>query len=139
MRTTHAILILALVAQPTAIVGQSSDDAARRHQGLGLFGISAEQDFAAVAATYSKRLASPGIRLGPGDQTSWERRVAEAVNLRLEPSGQTDPEVVEESVGGSRFGGPLLWAMVIIGATTVGFVYLGIRLSPEKSVNPGGD
>ncbi len=40
------------------------------------------------------------------------------------------------SGGGSRFGGPLVWALVIIVATTVGFIFLGLSLSPEESATP---
>ncbi len=132
MRTMLVIVILALVAQPVAVRGQDTQPSGVR-QVDSAFGFFADQDLDAVAAMYHERLASPVTIVGPGAETLWGMPSSARANSLFSQSEQP----AEESGGGSRFGGPLLWAMVIIAATTVGFVYLGVRLSPGKSANPG--
>ena len=59
-------------------------------------------------------------------------RLSGNANEWLALAGQPAPA----SGSGSRFGGPLLWTLVIIAATTVGFIVLGQSLSPGKSITP---
>ena len=60
-------------------------------------------------------------------------RLSGSTNERVTLAGQP----TTTSGGGNRFGGPLLWAMVIIAATSVAFILLGISLSPEERFDPG--
>ena len=52
----------------------------------------------------------------------------ERVTLAVQPT--------TASGGGSRFGGPLVWALVVTAATTLSLFLLGQRLAPEQSVAP---
>ena len=52
----------------------------------------------------------------------------ERVTLAVQPT--------TASGGGSRFGGPLVLAMVVTAATTLSLFVLGRRLAPEQSVAP---
>ena len=122
MRTTLVVLFLALTVNLNVVSGQSIDEAANNGHPDHVFGMFAEQDLEAVAASYTERLASPEIRIDLPDGNLW--------------LSQAD-QPVPESSGGNRFGGPLVWTMVIIAATTVGFVYMGTRLSAGVSVAPG--
>ena len=133
MRTTRVVIFIALSMNLDVVLGQSTDEAANNHHLDHVFGTLAEQNLEAVAASYFERLASPGIRTGLADERVWRgARLSGRANVWASQADQPTPG----SGRGNRFGGPLLWAMVIIAATSVGFVYLGIRLSPEESVNP---
>jgi hypothetical protein len=131
MRTTLVVMFLALAMSPDVMFGQSTEEAANNHHLDYVFGTVAEPDLEAVAASYFERLDSPGSRIALTDQREWRgARVFGRANAWASQSDQPAPA----NDGGSRFGGPLLWTMVIIAATTVGFVYMGIRLSPAKPV-----
>ena len=133
MRTTLMVIFLALTMNLDVALGQSTDKATNNHHLDHVFGTFAEQDLEAVAASYFERLASPGIRTGLADERVWPgARLSGRTNVWASQADQPTPG----SGGGNRFGGPLLWAMVIIATTSVGFLYLGIRLSPGTSVDP---
>ncbi len=133
MRTTLVVILLALTMNLDVVLGQSTDATANNHHLDRVFGTFAEQDLEAVAASYFERLASPGIRTGLADERGWRgARLSGRANVWASQADQPTPG----SGSGNRFGGPLLWAMVIIATTSVGFLYLGIRLSPEETVDP---
>ena len=122
MRMTVVVLLLVFTVNGV-VNGQSPPGAPAGSDAHNVFGLFAEQDLDAVAARYTERLASPGILLWSQDE------------VELEQEDQV-PDQAPPDTGGSRFGGPLLWTMIITAATTVGFVYVGIRLSPDESVTP---
>ena len=72
------------------------------------------------------RLAWAKERLRPGERLSGSMN--EWVTLAGQPT--------TASGGGNRFGGPLVWALAITAATTLGIFVLGQSLAPEESVAP---
>ena len=68
--------------------------------------------------------AEEGLRLGERLSGSTNERVT----LAVQPT--------TASGGGSRFGGPLVWALVITAATTLSLFVLGRGLAPAPSVDP---
>lgn len=131
MRKTLVVMFLVLTMSPAVMFGQSTNETANNHHLDYVFGTVAEPDLEAVAASYFERLDSPGSRIALTDQREWRgARMPGRGNVRASQTDQPAPA----NDGGSRFGGPLLWTMVIIAATSVGFVYMGIRLSPAKPV-----
>ena len=79
-----------------------------------------------VTQERTDRLAWAEERLWLGERSSGNTN--ERVTLAVQPTGA--------SGGGSRFGGPLVWALVITAATTLSLFVLGRRLAPEQSVDP---
>lgn len=132
MRTTLVVLFLGLTMNLGAAFGQGTIEAAVNHHLEDAFGARVEPDRGAVAA-YAERLSPTSARIGLADEGVW-RGTRRPGGARVWVSQENQP--APERAGGSRFGGPLVWAMVIIAATSVGFVYLGIRLSPRAQVIP---
>ena len=68
--------------------------------------------------------AEEGLRLGERLSSSTNERVTLAV------------QPITASGGGSRFGGPLVWALVVTAATTLSLFVLGRGHAPEHSIDP---
>ena len=94
----------------------------------------------------ASRLASPVLAAFPGEAfvVKQERLAWAEERLRLGELSESPSEWVTlagqpttASGGGNRFGGPLVWALAITAATTLGIFVLGQSLAPEESVDPG--
>ncbi len=92
------------------------------------------------------RLALPALAVFPGEAfvVKQERLAwAEERLRRGELSGGASEWVTlagqptTASGGGNRFGGPLVWALAITAATTVGIFVLGRSLAAEETAVPG--
>ena len=79
-----------------------------------------------VKPEQTARLAWAEVGLRRGERLSGSTN--ERVTLTVQPT--------TASGGGSRFGGPLVWAMVITAATTMGLFVMGRVLAPEQSLDP---
>ena len=126
-----ALLLLALGGVSMAdaqSIPLGGDDSSPRLRGL--------TRYASVSLVEPTR--APTALVGP----SAPPRVARALLAAAQdPAQDPVPDDGSEAPGsgGSRFGGPLLWAMVIIGASTVGLLYLGSSLAPPSMVVPPPD
>ncbi len=79
-----------------------------------------------VTQEQTDRLAWAEERLWLGGRLSGSTN--ERVTLAVQPT--------TASGGGSRFGGPLVWALVVTAATTLSLFVLGRGLAPEQSIDP---
>ena len=126
MKQLVLAMVVALGVGTTLAYAQQADlTGAESRLQLPVFAAFPNEAFV-VTQEQTDRLAWAEERVWLGERLSGSTN--ERVTLAVQPT--------TASGGGSRFGGPLVWALVITAATTLSLFALGRGLAPAPSVDP---